>query len=135
MDKRVIVGAVVILAVLLMVPLLPKVLKRAPTPDPAADSANEQRIQQAIQAYAARTGVFPPMLEALIPNYLEAIPPTSTGGQFVYDPQSGTVRNPNPVVVATPSTPPPSRGGGRPVGGGGPMGEAMTGIGVANELR
>lgn len=135
MDKRVIIGVVVVLVVLLALPVLPKLLEKPPVPDPAADAANEQRLRQAIQAYAVRTGVYPPMLEALVPNYIESLPATSVGDAFLYDPVTGAVRNPNPVVVAAPGAPEPARRGSGPVGGSGPMGEVMTGMGVASELR
>ena len=109
-------------------------------PPPAitsADRQNKQKIQNAVNQYGTAVGYYPPSLDALVTyGYLDAVPNTSRGEDFFFNPQDGTLLHPAEVfgnasggnVAHTP------RGGGVGVGGAGPLGEAMTGIAIQNEL-
>lgn len=46
---------------------------------------------QAVQAYRAEHGANPPSLEALVPNYLPAVPRMPDGTPCQYDPATGTL--------------------------------------------
>lgn len=133
MDKRVVIGVVVAVAVLAGLPLAPKLLSRMRGPDFALDAANQERIERAIQAYGQSRGHYPPTLSDLAPAHLDAVPLTSTGKAFAYNAQDGSVRNPD--APAETETAPQRAKGGQPIGGAGPMGETMTGIGIMDELN
>jgi hypothetical protein len=101
-----------------------------PTP---ADHQKMQQIHQAINAYGHATGWYPPTLEALVPQYLAAVPYTDSGQPFLYNNQNGDLRHPNAHLQqqygGAHNAP---RGGGA---AGGPMGEALTGIGMQRQLQ
>jgi len=96
----------------------------------AADRAQMDRIQQAIKAYGMRTGFYPPSLEALVPQYLADVPKTESGQDFLYDMRTGALAHPEaagtPAAAAAQS---PRTGTGLS-----PMGEAMTGLGMQQQL-
>lgn len=113
----------------------------AATPAPAGPTASDWQtltdLNAAIRRYATDTGTYPATLYSLVPGYLPAVPKAAGGQDFTYDPQYGAAYLPQSSAMAG-STPPPAatavpRGRGA-VGGGGPMGEAMTGIGISNQL-
>lgn len=94
-------------------------------------------LNNALHRYAKDTGTYPPTLYSLVPGYLPAVPKTAGGLDFTYDPQYGAAYLPQSSAMAgsapAPAAAPAPRRGGA-VGGGGPMGEAMTGIGISNQL-
>ncbi len=96
-----------------------------------------QRIREAINKYGTATGYYPGTLSQLVPVYLKDVPKASDGQDFIYVKENGGLFVPSPLnagVGAPNGGPPPVR---RPVagaGGAGPMGEAMTGIGISNQL-
>ena len=98
----------------------------------AADHQKMQQIRQAINAYGHATGWYPPTIEALVPQYLPSVPYSDSGQPFVYNNQNGDLRHPNVGQM-------PHHGGGHnaPSGGSaaGPMGEALTGIGMQQQLQ
>jgi hypothetical protein len=100
-----------------------------PTP---SDMQKIQQINQAINAYGHATGWYPPTLEALVPQYMASVPYTDSGHPFLYNNQNGDVRHPNAHQQ-------PYHGGGynAPRGGSaaGPMGEALTGIQMQQQLQ
>lgn len=61
----------------------------------ALDYAKETRArteaEQAIRAYYAEKGVYPPSLAALVPSYLPGVPTHADGSPFGYDPASGAL--------------------------------------------
>jgi hypothetical protein len=96
-----------------------------------ADYQRMQAINAAINQFGNATGYYPPTLDDLYPAYLAELPRTASGDAFVYNNKNGYVAHPR----AGGRVPQPAnrrRGGG--MGGGGPMGEAMTGIAIQNEL-
>ncbi|MBI2433948.1 MAG: hypothetical protein HYV26_13860 [Candidatus Hydrogenedentes bacterium] len=99
----------------------------------AAGAANDQQMIQQIQAainrYGTAVGYYPPTLDALVPAYLPSPPRTSTGQPFVYNNQNGYVGLPGSAPLPAQAARP-----GVPVGAG-PMGEAMTGIAMQNQLN
>ena len=109
----------------------------ARVPFTASDRQNLQKVKDAIYLFWESTGYYPRSLDDLDPLYMERVPKLSSGGVFVYDPQTGSVYH--PAERAVPRTPGPVNAqatrGGAPVGGAGPMGEVMTGIAVQNELN
>lgn len=97
----------------------------------AIDTHTIQQIKAAINQYGTAVGFYPPSLDALAPVYLPVAPRTAAGLEFNYNNQDGTVTLPNGAGPAAYAAP---RGGGMPVGGAGPLGEAVTGIGISNQL-
>lgn len=97
-----------------------------------------QKLKAAVLDYWTSKKVYPSSLYALAPEFLDSIPATSSGQAFVYDPQTARVYHPaelapQPGAMHTPQT---GSGAQRPAAGyGGPMGEAMTGIGIQQELN
>jgi hypothetical protein len=112
----------------------------APASAPGAgDWQGLNEVNGAIQHYAKDTGMYPVTLYSLIPKYLKTLPKTSSGQDFAYDSRTGLASIPGGPMpgmgapahaMAMPPRAP--RGGG--VGGGGPMGETMTGIAISNQL-
>ena len=97
------------------------------------DIRNMERIRQAINQYGQATGYYPGTLQALVPYYLTEVPRTQGGQEFIYNPSNGDLRVPGPAGPAGPvQGGTPSRGAGG--SGLGPMGEAMTGIGIQQQL-
>ncbi len=101
-----------------------------PTP---ADHALMQKINAAIYQYGMQTGYYPPTLDALAPTYLPTAPRTHSGEAFLYDNTTGAVTypgrsaDPAPASSANPAS--------STVSGMGPMGEAVTGIGMQQQLN
>ncbi|MBI2424384.1 MAG: hypothetical protein HYV27_16250 [Candidatus Hydrogenedentes bacterium] len=101
-----------------------------PTPQDAQTIA---AIRDAINAYGTAVGYYPNRLDDLAPNYLAAAPRTSGGEEFLYNNQNGDVSHPRAGQR------PQMAGGGQRTGGGvgagGPMGEAMTGVAMQQQLN
>jgi len=115
-------------------PVTGKVLDDDSGPAPA-DYLMIEQIKTAINAYGNATGYFPPTLETLAQaGYLNTFPRTVSGEPFQYNNQNGAVAHPldGPVMSAAPAQ---RTGAGMPAGGGGPMGEAMTGIAIQQQLN
>lgn len=96
-----------------------------------------REIKEAINKYGSATGWYPSTLQDLVPAYLPAVLKTTSGQDFVYNNQNGDVQHPA-QAAAQPSYNNYGNGanaGGVGVGGAGPMGEAMTGIGIQNQLN
>lgn len=100
-------------------------------PQGESDEQKMQTIRSAINEYGTATGYYPGDLYQLVPNYLDALPSTAAGLDFLYDANTGAVTHPNPGAVSQAAARPARRGVG---GGGSPMVEAMTGIGIQQEL-
>lgn len=112
-------------------PVTGRVLKDDAGPAPA-DYLMMEQIDEAIVAYGHATGYYPPELDALTQaGYLNVLPRTAEGEPFLYDNQNGAVTHPD-ARRATPTRRP---GGGLPAGGGGPLGETMTGVAIQQELN
>ncbi len=109
----------------------------AQVPFTTADRQNLQKVKDAIYLYWESTGYYPQALDDLDPLYMENVPKLTSGGVFVYDPQTGSVYHP----AELPGRMTPGAGnaqmsrGAAPVGGAGPMGELTTGIAAQNELN
>jgi hypothetical protein len=108
--------------------------------------SNEQRIQEiheAINNYGTAVGYYPPTLHAMVPTYIDAVPTTADGRQFLYNNQNGALMHPDQLA----GTYTPDRAGStqtvqqrpqgqrRAVGGGGLLGETITGIGIQQDLN
>lgn len=103
-----------------------------------ADQTKLEEVRRAINRYGQATGYYPASLAVLVPYYLAEVPKTASGQDFLYDPQSGALSLPTaaPRPQQQVAQPVPNAGARRPaVGGGGPMMETMTGIGIQNELN
>lgn len=101
----------------------------------AADRANKQKIQNAINRYGQATGYYPPTLQTLVQfGYLDALPKTSSGQDFLFNAQTGALNHPLELAAQTSAQPQASRRG-TPSGGVGVMGETMTGLAVQNQLN
>lgn len=49
-------------------------------------------IDQAIKMYQTSEGTLPPNLNALVPDYLNSIPPAPNGMKYNYDPKTGVIK-------------------------------------------
>jgi len=111
-----------------------------PARQPQMSNAEKMtKINGAIYQYGMATGYYPTSLDQLAPTYLPEVPKANNGQPFLYDPRTGALYEPQ---GATPTQQMPAggtmqRGAGRQpaAGGGGLMGETMTGIGIQNELN
>jgi len=114
-----------------------------PVPIPAGPTSNDAQkmvqIRAAIDQYGQAVGYYPPSLQALVPQYLAAVPKTDSGQDFLFDPQNGALSVPPPPNAPKQAAAPMPNPQPRPSAGGasgvGPMGEVMTGIGIQNELN
>jgi hypothetical protein len=132
-----------------------------PFSDGTTVSGDQQKMEQLAQAvynYGFDVGVYPGSLDALVPTYISAVPTTSSGMVFVYNPVNGMVYHPDPMNMDQPATNEgqPAAYGGQPqpayaqpqpqpqpqprtrqpaVSGGGMVGEAMTGIAIQQDLN
>jgi len=126
-PKQFIFGLLIILMLLVGIPVLVNLTK--PKPDYDADAKAMAELQQAVNAYASRSGQYPLEMVPLVPNYIAEIPKTSIGKDFLYDYRTGQVSTPYPpkkgMMTIKPTT-------GKTPGG---MGDALTGLSVSNELN
>jgi hypothetical protein len=102
----------------------------------ADDLRNLERIRQAINQYGQATGYYPGALQALVPLYLPEIPRTANGQDFLYNPANGELRMPGAAGAGAAGNRGAGAAGNRGAGGSGlgPMGEAMTGVGIQQQL-
>ncbi len=117
--------------------LIDPVVAAAQVPFTNADRSNLQEVKGAVYSYWQSTGYYPRTLDDLDPLYMEAVPKLSSGGVFIYDPQTGSVYHPAELAAqrALASGGAQMMRGGVPAAGVGPMGEVMTGISIQNELN
>jgi hypothetical protein len=122
-------------------PLTGRVLEDDSGPAPE-DYLLMERINAAINAYGTATGFYPGTLDALASaGYLPAPPRTADGQPFNYNSQTGAVSHPkNGYMAAAVAPGAPQAGvqrnrGTVPAAGGGPLGEAMTGIAIQEQLN
>ncbi len=74
-----------------------QVLKRQM--DHAQNTSSDLEVKHTIQAYYAETGQYPPSLEALVPEWLPAVPTKPDGMPYGYNPATGQLLDqPMPVV-------------------------------------
>jgi hypothetical protein len=100
----------------------------------AADRTGKIRLQRAIDLYYGQNGYYPESLDVLSPGYLISIPNRPDGLPYAYDRGAGRIlEEPANGYGAAPRNG-QRTGGGMPVGGG-PMGEAMTGIAIQNQMN
>ncbi len=92
-------------------------------------------IRNAINQYGTATGFYPNTLDDLYPKYLAKQPRTVAGEAFIYNNKDGYLAHPREGQSPAPVSAPAQRGGGGAMGGAGPMGEVMTGIGMQNQLN
>ena len=130
-DNRLLIGGIVIIALLVAIPIVGPMI-RGNGYDAVADSHKIDTLKKAVENYARINQQYPPSLHFLVPEYLEAVPLTSTNLQFQYDPRTGQISNPSaPVPEGT------QNAGRQGSGGGGisPATDAMTGLSVSEELN
>jgi len=135
-THKLIIGGAILVVLILAIPMVTPFLGSKSTYDAVADSHKMERLKGAVNAYGRQHGQYPPSLFHLAPDFIEEIPVTSTNLTFTYDPSTGAITNPSaPVEVAGPSDGAAGTGGRRGGSGVTPMTDAMTGLGVAQELR
>lgn len=101
-----------------------------------ADQQAKEQIRQAINNYGQAVGYYPPSLQALVQyGYLQSVPKTSSGKDFVFHPENGALYHPAELAQQQAQQDPAQQRSGASAGGAGLMGETMTGIGVQNELN
>jgi len=105
-----------------------------PTP---GDLEKMKQIHTAINQYGQAVGYYPPSLTALTPTYLNVVPKTDSGENFLYYPQNGGLFHPAQMAQAATVPPPPSRISTTTprTTRSGPASEVMTGIGIQNQLN
>lgn len=96
----------------------------------SADLQTIESIKSAIHRYGMATKYYPPTLDALYPNYLDRLPRTSDGKEFIYNNQNGDVRLPGGGFSSPVATQEPSQSG----GGLSPVGQLLTGGGMQQSL-
>ena len=102
----------------------------------AADYLLMEDIGAAINAYGTAAGYYPPTLDTLAESgYLPELPRTEFGQEFAYNNQNGVFTHPLEGHVNAARQAPAQNRGGAAAGGGGPLGEAMTGIAIQEELN
>lgn len=112
-------------------PITGQVLDDDSGPAPA-DYLMMEQIRVAINNYGAAVQYYPPTLDTLTQTgYLTTYPRTVDGREFIYNNQNGAVAYPGSGGV--PQTTAPNLSA--PAGGGGPLGEAMTGIAIQEQLN
>jgi uncharacterized protein YceK len=94
------------------------------------DYQTMDQIRAAINRFGTTTGYYPNTLDDLYPNYLATPPRTAAGEAFLYNNQNGEVTHPRAGQAPATNTAPRNA----PTGGGSPMMETMTGIGIQNQL-
>lgn len=110
-------------------------LNAQPQPITAADRANKEKIRQAINSYGQAVGYYPPSLQALVQyGYLDELPKTSNGQDFIFYPENGALYHPAELARQQQPNAQPQANRNR-AGGAGPLGETMTGIGIQRELN
>jgi len=94
---------------------------------PAEDLRRMEQIKYAVLQFAYATGYYPQNLDVLYPNYISFTPLTTSGEQFIYNPQTGTVSHPKQGSVVSQSQPPigPTSG---------PLSEYTGAIGIQQQL-
>ena len=70
----------------------------------AKESVANTELQQAISAYTAENGYYPPSLEALVPDYLYSVPATSSGRPYAYNPSTGRLTESAAALPQVPFT-------------------------------
>ncbi len=115
----------------------------APQAGPAITAQDQEalnKLKVGVLDYWTSKRAYPPSLYALVPEFIDQVPTTSSGQAFVYDPQTARVYHPAELNARanTPAAPQqqqqPGRRRQRGGAGAGPMGEMMTGIGIQEEL-
>lgn len=103
------------------------------SPITEADRQNMEMLRQAVNRYGQATRFYPTALSDLVAyGYLPSLPKTSSGKDFLYNPQTGAVSHPDEAFLPSPAF----QGARAPgQGAGGAMGEVMTGIGIQNQLN
>jgi hypothetical protein len=101
----------------------------------ASDYLLMEDIALAINAYGTASGLYPPTLDALAETgYLPQSPRTENGLEFTYNNQNGAFSHPLDGHVAG-APQPTQRRSGAVAAGGGPVGEALTGIAIQEQLN
>jgi len=59
----------------------------------AASTTGRINIERAIQTYIAEKGENPPSLDALVPDFLPALPKQADGSDYAYDPAAGKLKD------------------------------------------
>lgn len=105
----------------------------------AQDQEALNKLKVGVLDYWTTKRAYPKSLYALVPEFIDQVPTTSSGQAFVYDPRTARVYHPAELnaqmnTPATPQQQQPARRRQRGGAGAGPMGEMMTGIGIQEEL-
>lgn len=110
--------------------------RQAPFVPSDADKRNLEILQTAVANFGRDSGSFPASLDALTPGYLPFIPMTSAGKPFHYDLATGMVSFTAAPGAPAPRVAGPPAAGRAPAGAaGGPLGEALTGIAIQQDLN
>ena len=136
-SDKLLIGGIVVIALIIAIPVLAPMFTSERAYDPIVDSHKLEALKNAVNTYGQETGQYPASLFDLVPKYIEEIPLTSTNLQFGYDPRNGAIINPSAPAGAQAAV---KNDGGkrerRPGSGTlSPASEAMTGLGISEELN
>ena len=135
-NEKLVIGGAVLIVLVLAIPILAPMLSSEGKYDAVADSHKMQQMNDAVAAYARDHQQYPPTLYHLVPDYMDEIPVTSTRRLFEYDPRTGVIVNPSaPPASHAKSLDGTQRQRNRGGGGVSPATDAMTGLGVSQELN
>jgi len=134
-NDKLMYAAIAIVLVVIAFPFIYPMIVDTSGYNAAQDTQNMERIYKAINNYATINQHFPPSLHHLVPEYLGEVPLTSTNLQFQYDPLTGKIVNPSSPTGDGSTQAGRSQRPGRDGGGISPATDAMTGLGVSEELN
>ena len=88
-------------------------------------------LRDSIDEYADWTGYYPGSLDALVPDYIQYVPVTTSRHAYVYNPADGSLQHPAQSLGRRVA---PVNSGSVGMGGAGLLGETLTGIGMQQQL-
>lgn len=135
-NEKLLIGGIVVIGLVLAAPFIYPLIVDTSAKNAAIDTQNMDRLNKAVDNYARINQQYPPSLHHLVPDYIAEVPLTATNRQFQYSPRTGAITNPA-AATATAASDKSDTGRRRNSGGGGGTvaTEALTGVGVSQELN
>jgi hypothetical protein len=135
-NEKLLIGGGILIALVIAIPILAPMLSDEGKYDAVADTHTLQQLNDAVTAYGQAHGQYPASLHHLVPEYIDEIPLTSTRLQFAFNARTGLITNPSAPVLVKKDSKKKSGNSRRNRGGGiSPATDAMTGLGVSQELN
>lgn len=131
-SEKILYWGIAAIVVVLAIPLIYPLLVDNTELDAARDQQRMERLGKAIETYAKINERYPSTLYDLVPEYIAEVPLTTARESFEYDPRTGWVSHPSPADPEDDDGKSRRRASG---GGISPATDAMTGVGVSQELN